>query len=130
MDEQTSQYAIVELMGHKTLAGRVTKDTALFPLLRVDVPATSEYPAYTAEYGQAAIYCITYVSEEVARLTAEAIKTSPISVYSPELITREAFDKTVEKYKQALAKARGLPAAGGTSDGGDRFDDDEDEWEI
>lgn len=127
MEEQTSQFAIVELMGHKTLAGRVTKDTALFPLLRIDVPATSAFPAYTAEYGQAAIYGITYVSEEVALKTAEAIKASPISVYSPDLITREVFERTVDKYKEALAKARGLPAAGQTSDTDDRFDEDGDD---
>ena len=37
------------------------------PLLRVDVPATSAYGEFTQFYGEAAIYCVTFVSEQVAR---------------------------------------------------------------
>jgi len=58
-EQQSSTWAIVELFGHKTLAGRVTKDTSLFPLLRIDVPATEVAPEFTAEYGPGAIYSIT-----------------------------------------------------------------------
>jgi hypothetical protein len=132
---QDSQWAIVEIFGRKVLAGRVTKDTSLFPMLRIDVPATSEWPEYTVEHGPAAIFSIVYVNEAVARATAESLKVNPISVYNPELVTREKFEKTVDQYKQRLAELRALPARTSGSPSGDENDeftqrDDESEnWE-
>lgn len=108
-EEQSSTWAVVELFGHKTIAGRITKETSLFPLLRIDVPATSAAPAYTVEYGPAAIYGITYVSEQVARATAESLKVRPINVYNPDLVTREEFEKAVDQYKQQIARFLALP---------------------
>lgn len=133
MDEQQSSWAIVELFGHKTLAGRVTKDTSLFPLLRIDVPATEAAPEFTAEYGPGAIYGITYVSEEVARLTAQAVKATPIAVYSPQLVTREAFEKMQDQYRKRIEEMRALPERSGGNlrpierDDLEYSDDDEDE---
>lgn len=133
MDEQQSSWAIVELFGHKTLAGRVTKDTSLFPLLRIDVPATEAAPEFTAEYGPGAIYGITYVSEEVARLTAAAVKAQPVAVYSPELVTREAFEKMQDQYRKRIEEMRALPERSGGNlrpierDDWEDSDDDEDE---
>ena len=124
MEDQSSQWAIVEIFGHKTLAGKVTKDTSLFPLLRIDIPQTSTYPAYTVEHGPQAIFSITYVSEEVAGKIAESLKVNPITVYSPELVTREQFEKTMDKYKQRIAQLRQLPAP--INDHGD-FDGEEDD---
>ena len=115
MDEQQSSWAIVELFGHKTLAGRVTKDTSLFPLLRIDVPATEAAPEFTAEYGPGAIYGITYVSEEVARLTAAAVKAQPVAVYSPELVTREQFERMQDQYRKRIEEMRALPERAGTN---------------
>ena len=109
MEEQSSQWAIVEIFGHKTLAGKVTKDTSLFPLLRIDVPQTSNYPAYTIEHGPQAIFSILYVSEEVACKIAESINLNPITVYAPELITRQHFEKMIYKYKQHIVQLRKLP---------------------
>lgn len=134
-EEQSSQWAVVELFGHKTIAGQITKETNLFPLLRIDVPATSDYPAYTVEYGPAAIYGITYVSEAVARATAESLKVKPINIYSPDLVTREQFEKAVDQYQQQIAKLRGLPERAGEANRrpfdregwGEEQDDPEDE---
>lgn len=112
-EEQSSQWAVVELFGHKTIAGQISKETGLFPLLRIDVPATSDYPSYTVEYGPAAIYGITYVSEAVAKATAESLKVKPINIYSPDLVTREQFETAVDQYKQMIAKLRALPEHAG-----------------
>ncbi len=139
-NEQSSPWAVVELFGHKTIAGQITKETSLFPLLRIDVPPTSDWPAYTVEYGPAAIYGITYVSEQVARATAESLKVRPINVYTPDLVTREQFEKTVDQYKQRIAELRSLPSPDGQSrsarvsrsdldeveSGDDDMDDDDD----
>ena len=102
-------WAIVSLFGHKTVAGCVTKDSGLFPLLRVDIPATSVSPAYTREFGPGAIYEILYVSEEVARATAERLKDDPVRVYAPELITRQQFEDMQDRFRKQVAELRGLP---------------------
>ena len=109
--EEVGQYAIVELMGHKVVAGLVTKSEMLGkPMLRVDVPATSIYPGFTQFYGESAIYCVTFVSEEVAKLTAESNKVNPVSVYVPELISREWHEQIVGEYQKKIQTIlRGLP---------------------
>ena len=109
--EEAGQYAIVELMGHKVVAGLVTKSEMLGkPMLRVDVPATSIYPEFTQFYGETAIYCVTFVSEEVAKLTAESNKVNPVSVYVPELVSRERHEEIVNRYRNQIeAMRRGFP---------------------
>lgn len=102
-EQDNGQWAIVELMGHKVVAGYVTEETHYGnPLLRVDVPETQTYPKFTQYYGGSAIYCITPVSEEVANLTAESSKVNPVSVYVPELITREHFNQAVNDLRRRL----------------------------
>lgn len=113
--EQSSdagQWAIVELMGHKVVAGRVRQDTALGPaLMRVDVPATSAFPAFTQFFSDNAIYCVTVVSEDVARSAAESYKANPVSVYAPDLVTRDEHERQVDALRQQMARlSRGLPA--------------------
>ena len=109
-DEKT--WGIVELMGHKVVAGQVSKSEMLGkPLLRVDIPATSTFPEFTQFYGEAAIYCVTFVGEDVARLTAEQTKVNPVSVYVPELVTKEQHLNTVNQYREQIERMRkGLPS--------------------
>jgi len=128
-NEEVKSWAIVELMGHKVVAGLIQKSEMLGkPLLRVDVPATSVFPEFTQFYGEAAIYCVTFVSEEVACLTAEHVKTNPVSIYVPELITKEQYEETVRKYREEIEKLR-TPALAGSSrndsSDGDEFDSEE-----
>lgn len=129
MSEQDSTWAIVELFGHKTVAGQVTKDTSLFPLLRIDVPATSEYPKFTAEYGASAIYGITYVSEDIACRMAQSLKVNPITVYAPDLVTREQFEKMQDEYRKRISELRALPSPSGLSESRSFSDEDKDEDE-
>lgn len=135
-DNDNTQWGIVELMGHKVVAGRISKSEEFGTvLLRVDVPATSSYPEFTQLYGNSSIYCVTFTSEEVARLTAESAKVNPVSVYVPELITREKYEKTVQEWRDRLTQMRGLPS--GLNDDDDDEEDEEDpgragselEWE-
>lgn len=106
------EWAIVELMGHKVVAGLVSKSEMLGkPMLRVDVPATSTYQEFTQFYGESSIYCVTFVSEEVARLTAEQSKVNPVSVYVPDLITKTDHQKVVDRYQETIEALRNrLPA--------------------
>ncbi len=53
---------------------------------------------------------MTFVSEDVARRTAEANKTNPVSVYVPDLVTRAQLDEAVKKYETRLSQLRALPS--------------------
>src|SRR5712664_1617724 len=64
--------AILELMGHRRLGGRVSEQLiAGAPFVRIDVPAIGEEKAATQFYSPGAVYCITPCAEELARRVAE-----------------------------------------------------------
>ena len=108
---ETSNYAIVEIMGHKIVAGLISKSEMFGnAMLRVDMPATSEYPAFTQFYGVSAIYAITFVSEEVAKRTAEHAAVNPVSVYVPELVTREQYNEAVRSLEDRIRRLQSTPA--------------------
>lgn len=86
-------WAIVELFGHKRMAGHVSSQVvAGGALVRIDVPETAAdrqpaTAAYTKLVGIAAVYGITPVSEEVARRAAREIErwNDPLPVQLPAL---------------------------------------------
>jgi hypothetical protein len=120
-DQTAGEWAIVEIMGHKVVAGYVTKDEQFGqPMLRVDVPPTDAYPAFTQHYGVQSIYCITYVSEQVARAAAQANRVNPVSVYVPELAALDRLKAENERLRRAL------PAPAGDDDIDDEYDPDDD----
>lgn len=80
-------WAIVELFGHKKLAGKVSEHTiGAAALVRVDVPETEQSGVFTKPYtklvGTGSIYCITPCTEDVARRAAQQIErwNDPIPV--------------------------------------------------
>jgi hypothetical protein len=91
--EKFEQWAIVELMGHRTIAGKVTEQTiAGTSLLRIDVPEVptgsggATIPAFTQFYGMHAVYALTPVSETVARMAAQYRKNQPVNQWElPQL---------------------------------------------
>lgn len=108
MDEiETGQWAILELMGRKVVSGYLTKDDwGGHSMVRIDVPATSAFPAFTQMYGPQAVYCITYVSEEVARITAEHNRVNPVSVYVPDLRDMRRVQQENGELRDALRQMR------------------------
>jgi len=89
MSEQTNQqpfdvWAVVELMGHRRVIGRVSEqEIAGAGFLRIDLPTD---PPQTQYYAPGSVYAITPVSEEAARLAARRA-ADPISVWElPEQI--------------------------------------------
>ena len=87
MAENTfSNYCVVELFGHQKIAGLVTEQViAGQGFVRVDVPETKRHPAFTRLFGSGAIYSITPVDENTARMAAESIFIEPVQVYiSPD----------------------------------------------
>lgn len=72
MSDTYEGWAIVELMGHRQRAGKVSEaDQYGAKLLRVEIPAGEEF--VTEFYGGAAIYCLRPAAEDVARAMAERL---------------------------------------------------------
>jgi hypothetical protein len=130
-ETENSSWAVIETMGHTVLAGKVSKEEMFgLPLLRVDVPPTSKYPRFTRLYGGDALFCITFVSEEVARHTAEQLKADPVSVYAPDLVPADELEAVREQLQDRNSQVFGLereirrlknalPAPGGIPQAGD-----------
>lgn len=77
-------FAILELMGHARLAGRVTEQTiGGHAFIRVDVPAIEGQPGFTRYLGPGAIYSLTLVTEAIARAALTALRPAAVTVYLP-----------------------------------------------
>ena len=88
-------FAVVEVMGHNTFAGKVSEHVVGgTAFIRVDVPAISEkleksyggqycypaVPAFTKLIGASSIYAITPCTEEVALRMAARRRSVPVEV--------------------------------------------------
>lgn len=89
--EKFDTWGVVEVMGHKRFAGRITEQAiAGAALVRVDVPAISfpdrEFNEFSKLIGIASVYCITPMTEELARKAARALahEAAAMPVYIPE----------------------------------------------
>ena len=133
--EQTEQveqgsWVVLELFGHKVVAGYMSRDESLgAPLIRLDVPATSRYPQFSRHYNTSAIYSISYVSEIVARYTAESLQENPISVYVPALgelnrLVQENLAMKAKIHQMQQAMNPQLPGMADDSDDDPDNDDD------
>lgn len=72
-------WAIVELMGHRKLAGYVREVTiAGAAMMRLDIPCD---PPVTQYYGANSLYCLTPTTEELAKQVAQAARPTPVSRY-------------------------------------------------
>ncbi len=81
MAEHKELWAIVEVMGHARYAGRVSEYTELgVPLVRVEVPATPECPAFEKLLGASSIFRITPCTEEAARTAAGQFRVQPLNL--------------------------------------------------
>lgn len=98
-DEPTFEgWAILELMGHRRLAGRVSEATiAGGSFVRIDVPnyrdVSPDMPEGPLEpgdiqatqfYSPAAVYCITPTTEETARAVAARNRPTPVQRWELE----------------------------------------------
>lgn len=83
MEEKTSeQFAVVEMMGHRKIAGAI-KQSELAPgaLIRVDVFGADGHIERTEHVGSSAIYDITICSEQTAKAAAIAHNPQPSFAY-------------------------------------------------
>lgn len=102
-EASTEQWAILEIMGHERLAGRISDATvAGVPMLRVEVPATDKLPGFTRLLSGASLFSVTPVPEAAARVVAARLAKNPVGeLYSYSLADRQQLTQTL-----------GLPAPG------------------
>ena len=101
MSENTDKYegwSIMELMGHRRLAGYVTEqEIAGARMLRIDVPGEGDEVHATQFYSPSSLYCLTPVTEEVARGLARRTKPAPVQRWelpaAREPESRESFEE-------------------------------------
>lgn len=80
--QKFEHWAIVEVMGHAKFAGWVTNQAlGGASLIRVDVPAVGGRQAFTKLFGAGSIYCISIVTEAVARAVAESLRNEPVHAW-------------------------------------------------
>lgn len=84
-------WAILELMGHRRLGGRVSQvEQYGAPMLRIDIPGEAGEDVATQFYGGGSIYCLTPTTEDVARAVALRNQPAPVQRWElPALPTRE-----------------------------------------
>lgn len=81
--------AIVELMGHRRIAGVVSQAEQYgTAMLRVDIPGADGQEGTTQFYGGASIYCLTPTTDEM--VAAVAARNQPTPVQRWELPKAEA----------------------------------------
>jgi hypothetical protein len=102
--EAFDSWAIVEVMGHNTFAGRVTEQVvAGCAFVRVDVPeipASTHYagrPAFTKLIGTASIYSLTPCTEAVAVKAAQRIRATPLTTV--DISTQAAIEAPQESLR-------------------------------
>lgn len=107
-DESFDSFAILELMGHRRLAGRVREATlAGGSFLRIDVPAVDDQAEVTQFYSPGAVYAITPCSEEVARGFAARHRPEPVHQYElrtlpPQIPSRQELDDAGDGWEEEL----------------------------
>lgn len=66
--QDNGEWAILELMGHRQLAGLV-REVVLFgqAMIEIEIPGDGDTPGFTQRYHPNAMYCLTPTTEAVAR---------------------------------------------------------------
>jgi len=84
-------WAILELMGHRRIAGMVSEAlVAGAPFVRIDVPSV---PPISQFYSAAAIYCLTPSTEELVRSWVAASSTrGPVERWELAPAIESGFD--------------------------------------
>ena len=98
MEEKFESWALVELMGHNKIAGKVTEHKfGNQSMLRVDVPAIGELPAFTKIIAVNAVYAINPLTERDATDYATTLKAKPLDIWDMQSIFENRIQELVSK---------------------------------
>ena len=95
MTQAYEGWAILELMGHRRLGGKVSEVTQYgAAMLRIDVYGKEAEPLATQFYPATAIYCLTPTEEETARRVGELSRPAPVQPWElPRLPSHQDADE-------------------------------------
>lgn len=93
MSENNDCWAVVDLMGHVTVAGRITKPGEYGGLWQIDIPDGDGFR--TEFFGSQSVYRIKITSEEIAR--AYAVPANEIMEYDAPIITRAEHENAMQR---------------------------------
>ena len=96
MSENNDSWAVVDLMGHVTIAGRITKPGEFGGLWQIDIPDGDSFR--TEFFGSQSVYRVRIVSEEIAR--AYAVPAHEVVEYDAPIITRAEHENAMQKAQQ------------------------------
>ena len=84
-DTQFAEWVILEVMGHRRLAGYLTEqEIAGKGFLRLDVPGAEGESAATQLYNPSSVYCITPTTKDVACALASRTRPAPVQRWELE----------------------------------------------
>ena len=116
-EQDKESWAIVSLMGHKTIAGRLSEEERFGSKLgRLDVPDGDTFA--TVYFGGQSVYSIEVVTEEVARAKAQDHTLRPVDTWR------------VPDGEQLDRPARSLPAYRDPEDDPDRRHSENDDIDF
>ena len=90
-------WAIVELMGHIALAGRIIRPGEYGGLWQIDIPTGDNFR--TEFFGSQSVYRIRMVSEQIARVYAPRHE---VMEYNAPIMTREEHVQILDKYRDRI----------------------------
>jgi len=96
MPENNDSWAVVDLMGHVTIAGRVTKPGEYGGLWQIDIPEGDTFR--TEFFGSQSVYRIRIVSEEIARAYAQP--SHEVIEYDAPIITRAEHENAMMRARE------------------------------
>jgi beta-phosphoglucomutase-like phosphatase (HAD superfamily) len=102
MSENTESWAVVELMGHVTIAGRVTKPGEYGGLWQIDIPTDDTFR--TEFFGSQSVYRIRIVSEEISR--AYALPSRAVIEYDAPIVTRAEHENAINHAREIIDDLR------------------------
>lgn len=98
MEEKFEIWALVELMGHNKIAGRVSEHKfGNQSMLRVDVPAVNNLPAFSKIIAVNAVYAINPLTEQDCTEYAAKLKSKPLDVWDMQNLFNERINELVKK---------------------------------
>ena len=102
MSENNDTWAIVEMMGHLTIAGRVTRPGEYGGLWQIDIPEGDTYQ--TQFFGSQSVYRIRIVSEEIARAYAQP--GHEVIEYDAPIVTRAEHERAMDRAREENMRLR------------------------
>ncbi len=122
-DDTFDEWAILELMGHRRLAGRVREvQLAGAGFLRLDIPATEGHGPQTQYISPGSVYALHPTTEEIATAAAANFRPAPVSRWELEAAKPKSYEDQAGEHDRAWTPAEDFEAGSlAVGDAGEPF---------